>query len=553
MDEELLRKNIQKYARILAEADGDAKKVEYALHRLESIPLVTYSLLSETAIGKTVNAFRNHPIYGQRALNLVTKWREQVTAEAVSFGITVVNSAAETGVQRQESRKCVAIKEEPKIHVKNEIVEDDEEFGSNYYIPTPIKSISPSERHKQKTPFIKNEPIEHDADGQVFEQYTYKQNELSIGPSHDIDKQVIKNEPLNEEQSSKTIRKHLNTEESHKVKRKRKKPAEDADPFMAALDAASDSRRETKKLHSIKRPNIQAISDGIKSSIADFAESNYNSNGNTSTLQSFNSAFALSQVLSNKSSRTRERVYAGRRKLHTNNGSSTNSASNVPSLFSICIRYISKNINEVLDVKHELYIPYHVIKPVLNRCTPEQLKSIQWKNSYLRADTDELWKNFCVQHLQNCDKHYDDDEAEDGDEIGWQRKFYSLLEECKYRTRAIVSEIKSKNSASAGAQRTALTTAPITPRDVRRRQIRNGVRVVEATLPSAAELSRSRRQIFESGDRSALLQMPSACTSGVGHGGFSAAARSTTSFEKPKKTVAPLMAKTLRMWKSMRR
>ena len=79
---------------------------------------------------------------------------------------------------------------------------------------------------------------------------------------------------------------------------------------------------------------------------------------------------------------------------------------------------------EVLDVKHELYIPYHVIKPVLNRCTPEQLKSIQWKNSYLRADTDELWKNFCVQHLQNCDKHYDDDEAEDGDEIGWQRKFY---------------------------------------------------------------------------------------------------------------------------------
>lgn len=78
----------------------------------------------------------------------------------------------------------------------------------------------------------------------------------------------------------------------------------------------------------------------------------------------------------------------------------------------------------MLDVKHELYIPYHVIKPVLNRCTPEQLKSIQWKNSYLRADTDELWKNFCVQHLQNCDKHYDDDEAEDGDEIGWQRKFY---------------------------------------------------------------------------------------------------------------------------------
>ena len=31
MDEELLRKNIQKYARILAEADGDAKKVKRLL------------------------------------------------------------------------------------------------------------------------------------------------------------------------------------------------------------------------------------------------------------------------------------------------------------------------------------------------------------------------------------------------------------------------------------------------------------------------------------------------------------------------------------------
>lgn len=111
----------------------------------------------------TSHLLKNRP----KKSNLVTKWREQVTAEAVSFGITVVNSAAETGVQRQESRKCVAIKEEPKIHVKNEIVEGDEEFGSSlhfaqnicssnpcsldYYIPTPIKSISPSERHKQKT------------------------------------------------------------------------------------------------------------------------------------------------------------------------------------------------------------------------------------------------------------------------------------------------------------------------------------------------------------------------------------------------------------------
>ena len=78
----------------------------------------------------------------------------------------------------------------------------------------------------------------------------------------------------------------------------------------------------------------------------------------------------------------------------------------------------------MIDVKHGLCIPYHVIKPALKRCNPVQLKSILWKNSYLRTDAEELWKNFYERHMQNCDKHYGDgDEKEDGDQIGWQRKF----------------------------------------------------------------------------------------------------------------------------------
>lgn len=48
-------------------------------------------------------------------------------------------------------------------------------------------------------------------------------------------------------------------------------------------------------------------------------------------------------------------------------------------------------------------------------------------------------------------------------------------------------------------QLTAMLSDPIAPRDARRRQIKNGTICHSSTIPNAAELSRSRRQIFESG------------------------------------------------------
>lgn len=40
---------------------------------------------------------------------------------------------------------------------------------------------------------------------------------------------------------------------------------------------------------------------------------------------------------------------------------------------------------------------------------------------------------------------------------------------------------------------------PIAPRNARKAQIRNGIVVSSARVPTAAELSKSRRQIFETG------------------------------------------------------
>lgn len=45
----------------------------------------------------------------------------------------------------------------------------------------------------------------------------------------------------------------------------------------------------------------------------------------------------------------------------------------------------------------------------------------------------------------------------------------------------------------------AMFADPIAPRDARRRQIKHGTICHSSSIPNAAELSRSRRQIFETG------------------------------------------------------
>lgn len=67
------------------------------------------------------------------------------------------------------------------------------------------------------------------------------------------------------------------------------------------------------------------------------------------------------------------------------------------------------------------------------------------------------------------------------------------------RLKRLSQRIGNSNRESTQPQRKTMLADPIAPKNARNRQIKNGTHCSAANVPNAAELSRSRRQIFETG------------------------------------------------------
>lgn len=89
----------------------------------------------------------------------------------------------------------------------------------------------------------------------------------------------------------------------------------------------------------------------------------------------------LGASMSSKNMRTK--VYSGVK---------TGALLNVPTLHEMCIRILQRNI-EALEATGG--VPFEILKPVLERATPEQLFTLEDYNPYLIDDTDDLWKGHC--------------------------------------------------------------------------------------------------------------------------------------------------------------
>lgn len=54
-------------------------------------------------------------------------------------------------------------------------------------------------------------------------------------------------------------------------------------------------------------------------------------------------------------------------------------------------------------------VPYHVLKPVLERASPDQLIELEYYNDYLIEESDELWRFHCNKEFRN--KKQEEDES----------------------------------------------------------------------------------------------------------------------------------------------
>lgn len=218
------------------------------------------------------------------------------------------------------------------------------------------------------------------------------------------------------------------------------------------------------------------------------------------------------------------RVYAGRPKGYT--------GGEVPTLMTICTRVLAANIEAIEETGD---IPYYILKPVLEKCNPEQLSHIERLNTYLMDDTDELWEKI-------VNRAFPQQSADEGET--WKDCYARLCVEKDRKLKLLSSKITQHSKEVNAPVRKAILADAKAPRDVRKKQIRYGTGNPARDLPSASEISKARKAIFDRGSKDALTNLPQSVRN----------ATSTLGSHSEKKKAPPkkaaLMVKTLKMLKA---
>nr|XP_013808759.1 PREDICTED: transcription elongation factor B polypeptide 3 [Apteryx mantelli mantelli] len=239
-----------------------------------------------------------------------------------------------------------------------------------------------------------------------------------------------------------------------------------------------------------------------------------------------------------------EAGFTGRRlnsKMQVYSGSKTAYLPKMMSLYEQCIRVLSNNIDSIYEVGG---VPFSVLEPVLERCTPEQLYRIEECNHVLIEDTDQLWHNHCLRDFKN----------EKPEEFESWREMYLRLHDA--REQRLLMLARNIGSAHANkpkgrvAKMAFVNSAAKPPRDVRRRQEKFGTggpllpektKIKPVLYTSSKSHSRmNEEQSYDGPSTSSAHSVPSSGST------FS----SYDPRKPPVKKIAPMMAKTIKAFKN---
>ncbi|KAH8382674.1 hypothetical protein KR009_004812 [Drosophila setifemur] len=229
----------------------------------------------------------------------------------------------------------------------------------------------------------------------------------------------------------------------------------------------------------------------------------------------FNESEALAHGISSKTMRTK--IYSGVR---------TGQILQVPSLLDLCTRVLQKNIDAL---EYTGGVPFDVLRPVIERATPQQLLNFEDYNPYLMEDTDTLWQ----QHVQRHCRSQQREEME-----SWREMFLRCQEEKDRKLSILAESIKASQKISeAPVRKTQLAFVDSMvkpPRSVQRKQEQFGTRGRLIATPAARVASLSS-------------VTPNAAKVGDARLRVLAAARDTAQVAAApmRNKKAPLMAKTL--------
>ncbi|XP_047460254.1 elongin-A [Mugil cephalus] len=235
-------------------------------------------------------------------------------------------------------------------------------------------------------------------------------------------------------------------------------------------------------------------------------------------------------------------------KMVVYSGSKTAYLPKMMTLFEQCIRVLQNNIDSIAEVGG---VPFEILEPVLERCTPEQLYRIEQSNQCFMEDSDDLW-------MRHCRRDFKRESPQEYE--SWREMYLRLHDEREERLRMLTQNITSAHANKPKGRQVKMAyvnSAAKPPRDVRRRQERFGtssgssaastsaaapIKIRPANIDYSSEANRSSSSLNNPSPGSSRSLAPG----GGGGGGGGHVAR-----DKPQvKKIAPMMAKTIKAFKN---
>ncbi|CAG4945359.1 unnamed protein product [Colias eurytheme] len=220
----------------------------------------------------------------------------------------------------------------------------------------------------------------------------------------------------------------------------------------------------------------------------------------------------LSTVMSSKNQRTK--VFSGNKVL-----------GKIPSLYEMCVHVLQEHIDAL---EYTGGVPYEILKPVVDRASPQQLFMLEHYNPYLMDDTDHLWQGFCGKHFRNKKRM----EMET-----WREMYMRCQEEQEIKLKSLTENIKiAQEAKKAPIKQTKMAyvdTVVKPPRNIARKQAQHGTAFAATASPAARVAALASAPNVLKGGRPAPV------------------ATASSPFIKPKK--APLMQKALQFMRGRKR
>ncbi|XP_073482777.1 elongin-A-like [Aquarana catesbeiana] len=580
MDAQSMLQRVQKLQERLGHTQ-DSRKISKTLKSLQELD-ITLEILVETGVGKTVNGFRKHTEVGDFAKSIVHQWKKLVPEVIENDQKSVPKHEQKTTLESKPvisklNKKTVVeklLRSEDNDHWNEELPESQAGAHKNtsnktknmkvYEKKTESKEMkckkvlqskecetekAPSKGEKSKS-FQKTEKHSHSSNNEKKKVFTKNEesppkqsrhNKNDVGHSSFLQSVEKTSGTLSSEEfetPAMSFESYLSYDQVSTKRKKRSnltneppKKVQVCKQYCNMRQSSSEAQNTKMKeeeqdneTYTKKRCFEDLLSIPLPKLLPDYSmlPSPPHSDENKGNIPE-----PVAEISPETNGFTGRRLNS---KMLVYSGSKTIYLPKMLTLYQQCLRVLQNNIDSIQEVGG---VPFDILKPVLDRCTPEQLNRIEECNPDFMEDSDYLWRKHCERDF----KGHQLLEYESSREM-YLRLFSAREEKLKMITQNI-SSIYSGKPKGRQVKLAYIHGEAKPPRYIRRKQEINGT---AGPIVQPHPIEKLKLQKQESKESS--ISNSNVPVSNSQHGGPS------QDTKKIVKKIAPMMAKSMRAFKN---